>query len=247
MTRLRGSLESRCPRGSSCVTPGACRRKCCCGGKLMLGLPGWADCPPHCVYDGVHVVAAERPPMHRPTALLSSCRERLAIHDRVSAGIREIVRNTFLDRRRKSGARADRYARNRDRQCRGQCCETLPRAACRGRVHALDKRHGSLERYSSRPRTVQVAAHRPGSFMVIWVRWQTIGEIDAPAIEDLATGPHSDEYRRVAVLGDTDNCSPPPIGCQDGIFARKFRARVASVVSHLGSIVVIVRMCRTLL
>jgi hypothetical protein len=37
------------------------------------------------------------------------------------------------------------------------------------------------------------------------VRRQTaIGEVDAPAIEELAAGRDSDEHRRVTVLGDAD-------------------------------------------
>jgi hypothetical protein len=40
---------------------------------------------------------------------------------------------------------------------------------------------------------------------MVRVRRQTaIGEVDAPAIEQLAAGRDSDEDRRVAVLGDTD-------------------------------------------
>ena len=37
------------------------------------------------------------------------------------------------------------------------------------------------------------------------VRWQTAtGEVNAPAIEQLAAGYDSDEHRRVTVLGDAD-------------------------------------------
>jgi len=40
------------------------------------------------------------------------------------------------------------------------------------------------------------------------VRRQTaIGEVDAPAIEELAAGRDSDEHRRVTVLGDADGRS----------------------------------------
>jgi hypothetical protein len=40
--------------------------------------------------------------------------------------------------------------------------------------------------------------------MVMWVRRQTVlGEVDVPAIEKLAAGRDSDEYRRVTVLSDT--------------------------------------------
>jgi hypothetical protein len=39
------------------------------------------------------------------------------------------------------------------------------------------------------------------------VRRQTaIGEVDAPAIEELTAGRDSDEHRRVTVLGDADGC-----------------------------------------
>jgi hypothetical protein len=34
----------------------------------------------------------------------------------------------------------------------------------------------------------------------------TVGEVDAPAIEELAGGRDRDEHRRVAVLGDADGC-----------------------------------------
>jgi hypothetical protein len=38
------------------------------------------------------------------------------------------------------------------------------------------------------------------------VRRQTaIGQVDAPAIEELAAGRDGDEHRRVAVLGDADD------------------------------------------
>jgi hypothetical protein len=38
------------------------------------------------------------------------------------------------------------------------------------------------------------------------VRWQTaIGQVYAPAIEELASGCDSDEHRRVTVLGDADD------------------------------------------
>ena len=39
--------------------------------------------------------------------------------------------------------------------------------------------------------------------MVIRVRRQTAGEVDAPAIQQLAAGRDSDEHRRVTVLGGT--------------------------------------------
>ena len=39
------------------------------------------------------------------------------------------------------------------------------------------------------------------------VRRQTaIGEVDAPAIEELAAGRDSDEHRRVSVFDDADRC-----------------------------------------
>lgn len=40
--------------------------------------------------------------------------------------------------------------------------------------------------------------------MVIRVRRQIAGEVDAPAIQELAAGSDSDEHRRVTVLGDAD-------------------------------------------
>src|SRR5439155_11352903 len=36
------------------------------------------------------------------------------------------------------------------------------------------------------------------------MRGQTVCEVDAPAIEELAADPDSDEHRRVTVLGDAD-------------------------------------------
>jgi hypothetical protein len=42
--------------------------------------------------------------------------------------------------------------------------------------------------------------------MVVRVRRQTLGEIDASAIEELASGHNRDEQSRVAVLGDADSC-----------------------------------------
>jgi hypothetical protein len=39
---------------------------------------------------------------------------------------------------------------------------------------------------------------------VIGVRRQTAGEVDAPAIEELAAGRNRDEHSRVTVLGDAD-------------------------------------------
>jgi hypothetical protein len=35
------------------------------------------------------------------------------------------------------------------------------------------------------------------------------GEVDAPAVNELAVGPHSDEHRRVAVLDDADGRGSP--------------------------------------
>src|SRR5580698_3098020 len=81
--------------------------------------------------------------------------------------------------------------------------------------------------------------------MVIRVRWQTIGQIDAAAIKDLAITRHGDKYRRVAVLGDSDNGSSSASSFQAGIFARNLRARAASIVSHLSSRRVLVRMYRS--
>ena len=42
---------------------------------------------------------------------------------------------------------------------------------------------------------------------MIWVRRQTLGQVDASAIEELTTGAHGNKYRRVAVLGDADGGS----------------------------------------
>ena len=83
--------------------------------------------------------------------------------------------------------------------------ETLPRAARGGRAHALDERHRVGERKRPRSRGVQVTAHRPRPFVVMRVRRQTaLGEVDAPAIEQLAAGRDRDEHRRVTVLDDAD-------------------------------------------
>lgn len=66
------------------------------------------------------------------------------------------------------------------------------------------ERHGVGERNLPRPRAVKVTAHRPRPFVVIRVRRQTAGEVDAPAIEEVTVRRHSDEHRRVAMFGDPD-------------------------------------------
>jgi hypothetical protein len=51
------------------------------------------------------------------------------------------------------------------------------------------------------------------------VRRQTaIGEVDAPAIEELAAGRDSDEHRRVSVLGDADSRGSPR-SCSRHVFS----------------------------
>jgi len=87
---------------------------------------------------------------------------------------------------------------------RGQGLQALARAAGGGVVHALDECHGVGERNRARPRAVQVTAHRPRPLVVIGVRRQTAGEVDAPAIEEVTVRRHGDEHRRVAVLGNAD-------------------------------------------
>lgn len=49
--------------------------------------------------------------------------------------------------------------------------------------------------------------------MVIGMRWQAAGEIDAPAIEEPTIRSDRDEDRRVAVLGDADGCRMPNSRC----------------------------------
>jgi len=78
--------------------------------------------------------------------------------------------------------------------------------------------------------------------MVIRVRRQASGEIDAAAVEDPSAGRQSDEYRRVAVVGDADSCSLQVIDSQAGIFDWNLRARAASVACHLVSKLVPMRM-----
>src|SRR6185312_2200482 len=51
-----------------------------------------------------------------------------------------------------------------------------------------------------------VAAHRPRTLMMMRMRRQALGEIDAPPVEQLATARHRHEHRRIAVLDDTDGC-----------------------------------------
>lgn len=77
-------------------------------------------------------------------------------------------------------------------------------AARGGFAHVLDERYGVGERDLPRPRAVSVAPDRPRAFVVMRVRGQAFGEVDAAAIEQLAAGRHRDEQRRVSVLGDTD-------------------------------------------
>jgi hypothetical protein len=46
--------------------------------------------------------------------------------------------------------------------------------------------------------------------MVVRVRRKAaVGELDAPAVEELAVGRDGDEHRRVTVLGDADGRAPP--------------------------------------
>jgi peptidoglycan-N-acetylglucosamine deacetylase len=144
-------------------------------------------------------------PMDEPPTRLGCCREDLAIHDGVGDGLRPIVGDPLLGRRWKLGAGADRDARNRQRYRRSQCLETVTCAPRGGCPYALDERHGVCEREPPRSRGVQVAAHRPRAFVVMRVCRQTaIGEVDAPAIQELAAGREGDDHHRVAVLGDAD-------------------------------------------
>jgi len=49
------------------------------------------------------------------------------------------------------------------------------------------------------------AADRPRPFVAMRVRRQTaVGEIDAPAIEELTAGRDGDEHRRASVLSNAD-------------------------------------------
>ena len=122
-------------------------------------------------------------------------RGRAAIRDAVAA---------LFGRRRKRRTRANRDVCDRLRHRRGQCLQSFARTL-RGRLaHALDERNCIGQWNFPRPWAVDVAADRPGSFVVIGVRRQSVREIDAAAVEELAVGCDSDEDGRVAVLGDAD-------------------------------------------
>ena len=80
-------------------------------------------------------------------------------------------------------------------------CRGRPRWRRRTRSTAPRRRRGT----SPAPRSAQVTADRPRPFVVMRVRRQiAIGQVDAPAIEELAAGRDRDEHSRVAVLDDAD-------------------------------------------
>jgi hypothetical protein len=65
------------------------------------------------------------------------------------------------------------------------------------------------------------------------VRRQTaIGEVDAPAIEELAAGRDSDEHRRLTVLGDADGRGSLRSSSRH-VFLLPGRAPAADAVAHL--------------
>jgi hypothetical protein len=117
------------------------------------------------VQQSVDILAAERcrrvakhalavVPMHAPAARFGCGREGFAIHDGVGHGLRAIVRDPLLDRRRKLGAQADRDVCNRHGHRRRQRLEPLTRAARGGLAHLLDERHGFRKRKRPRSRDV---------------------------------------------------------------------------------------------
>ena len=119
-------------RSAAAQVPCGRKRRGC--RKLVFSLPRRPDRSTHRVQERVDVLAAERRrrvakhalavvPVHGPAARLGCGREGLAIHDGVGDGLRAIVGDPLLDRRRKLGARADRDARNRHGHRRGQRLE----------------------------------------------------------------------------------------------------------------------------
>src|SRR5205823_2628233 len=67
---------------------------------------------------------------------------------------------------------------------------------------------------------------------VMRVRRQTIGEVDAPAIEELAAGRDSDEHRRVTVLSDTDGRGSLPSSSRH-VFLLRGPTPAADAVAHI--------------
>ncbi len=64
------------------------------------------------------------------------------------------------------------------------------------------------------------------------VRRQTaIGQVDAPAIEELAAGRDSNEHRRVTVLGDADGRGSLRSSARH-VFLLRGRAPAADAVAH---------------
>ncbi len=90
-------------------------------------------------------------PIHGPAARLGGGRKRLAIHDGVGHGLRAIVGDPLLRRRRKLGAHADRDARNRHGHRCSQRLEALARTVRGGLAHALDERDGVRRAKSAAP------------------------------------------------------------------------------------------------
>ena len=159
---------------------------------------------------GVAIHARAVVPEHRPATRPGRRRQRLAIHDRVGKGLRAIVVDPLLDRRRQLGADADRDARDRHGHGAGQRLQALARAGHGGGAHVLDQLHHFGERHHPRAGRAQVTAHRPRAFVVMGVRRHAaFGQFDLPAIEQLAPGRDRHQHRRVAVLGDADGCGPP--------------------------------------
>ncbi len=142
--------------------------------------------------------------MHGPAARLGRSRKRLAIHDGVGDVRRTTIGDPLLGRRWKLGAHAESDARYRDGHRRRQHLEALACAARRGLADPLDERHGIGQRDRPRPRAREVAAHRPRPFVVIRVRGETVGEVDATTVEQLTPGRDRDEDGGVTVLRDPD-------------------------------------------
>src|SRR5262245_646174 len=125
-----------------------CDRECRGCRQFVFRLPGWPNQSTHLLQDVVNVLATHRRrrvakhtfpivPMHSPATLLARRRQGLAIHYRVSEGLRPIVIDPFLGRRWELRAHPDRDTLNRHWYRGRQRLETLACASRRCFAHAL--------------------------------------------------------------------------------------------------------------
>ena len=70
--------------------------------------------------------------------------------------------------------------------------------------------------------------------MVIGVRRQAVGEVDAPAIQQCAIRGEGDEHRRIAVLRGTDDRTRPRLRSHHGLFPAKVPESYAEAVRSGG-------------